>query len=374
MKYDVFLSHSSADQESIVTPLYEYLTENGIKCFYSLKSIPTGHSYTELIPDAIENSSLFFLVFTEYANSSDQIKKEVEIANSEKKELFCMKCSEQPYNNTLRYVFASTQYFNATVEYDKTAYFPQVLNDLKRLLSIDKNENLVANNESNSTNSEKYNELITKESKTHEDTIQYKIGEYLEKGIGVEKNSMAAVEWYQKAAEKDNEKAIIALAHCYENGIGVQKDLKTAYQLYNNKLYNDITGERCYHLANFLLRIDQLEDEVILDDDPQENTFINIDLYGWALSNLETSAERGFVPGMVQYAKEILVEEFNDFDSAINLYLKAAKRGSVEAMYLLGELYLRTDTEFYDKETAVYWLKQASELGSEDAKKILQKI
>ena len=65
MKYDVFLSHSSADQESIVTPLYEYLTENGIKCFYSLKSIPTGQSYTELIPDAIVYllRYIFFLCF-----------------------------------------------------------------------------------------------------------------------------------------------------------------------------------------------------------------------------------------------------------------------------------------------------------------------
>lgn len=374
MKYDVFLSHSSADQESIVTPLYEYLTENGIKCFYSHKSIPTGQSYAELIPDAIENSSVFFLVFTVYANSSDQIKKEVEIANSEKKDLFCMKCSEQPYNNTLKYHFGSKQYFNATFEYDKTSYFPQVLNDLKRLLGIDKNESFVANNKSSSTNTETYNELIAKEYKTHEDTIQYKIGECLEKGIGVEKNSRAAVEWYQKAAEKDNEKAIIALAHCYEDGIGVQKDLKKAYQLYHNKLYNDKTGERCYHLANFLLQIKELGDDVVLDDDPEENFLIIGDHYGFVYSDLETSAERGFVPGMVQYAKEILDEEYNELDAAINLYLKAAKRGSVEAMYLLGELYLRSDTEFYDKETAVYWLKQASELGSEDAKKILQKF
>ena len=374
MKYDVFLSHSSADQESIVTPLYEYLTENRIKCFYSLKSIPTGQSYTELIPDAIENSSLFFLVFTEHANSSDQIKKEVEIANSEKKELFCMKCSNQPYNNTLRYVFASTQYFNATSEYDKTSYFPQVLNDLKKLLSIDENESLVANHESNSTNRETYNELITKESKTHEDTIQYKIGEYLEKGIGIEKNSKRAVEWYQKAVEKGNEKAIIALAHCYEEGIGIQKDLKKAYHLLNDKSYNDVTGERHYHLANFLLRMSELEDDIVLDDDPKENFYIIVDLSGWAWMNLETSANRGFVPGMVQYAKEMLDNFSDDFEAAINLYLKAAKRGSIEAMYLLGELYLRTDTEFYDKETAVYWLKQASDLGSEDAKKILQMI
>ena len=77
---------------------------------------------------------------------------------------------------------------------------------------------------------------------------------------------------------------------------------------------------------------------------------------------------------MVQYAKEVLVDEWRDYESAITLYLKAAKEGSIEAMYLLGELYLQTDTEFYDTETATYWLNQAAELGNEDAKKTLQKF
>ena len=43
-------------------------------------------------------------------------------------------------------------------------------------------------------------------------------------GHGVEQDYAQAVEWFRKAAERDHEKAQLALADCYEQGLVVPKD------------------------------------------------------------------------------------------------------------------------------------------------------
>lgn len=46
MKYDVFISHSSADLELSET-IYDYLQEQGIKCWIDSRNV-TGHNKEEL--------------------------------------------------------------------------------------------------------------------------------------------------------------------------------------------------------------------------------------------------------------------------------------------------------------------------------------
>jgi hypothetical protein len=59
---------------------------------------------------------------------------------------------------------------------------------------------------------------------------QYSLGRlYLEgPGIGVKRNATKAVEWFLKAAEQGLSEAQERLAKCYEQGIGVNKDMKEA--------------------------------------------------------------------------------------------------------------------------------------------------
>lgn len=51
---------------------------------------------------------------------------------------------------------------------------------------------------------------------------------------------------------------------------------------------------------------------------------------------------------------------------------KAAELENVDALYGLGKLYLKKDYEFYDKEKAMEYLKQAAEQGHEYAKRLLE--
>lgn len=45
-------------------------------------------------------------------------------------------------------------------------------------------------------------------------------------------NECEAMKWYLRATEKNNAKAQYAIAECYANGIGVDKDAQTAKEWY----------------------------------------------------------------------------------------------------------------------------------------------
>ena len=53
-----------------------------------------------------------------------------------------------------------------------------------------------------------------------------------EQGLGVERNVATAVHWYTKAAEKGDAYAMVNLGCCYEEGLGVEKNVATAAQWY----------------------------------------------------------------------------------------------------------------------------------------------
>ena len=61
---------------------------------------------------------------------------------------------------------------------------------------------------------------------------QNKLGHCYQNGIGIEKDVKKAVELYQKAAEQGNADAQNALGVCYQDGIEVEKDTKKAVELY----------------------------------------------------------------------------------------------------------------------------------------------
>ena len=64
------------------------------------------------------------------------------------------------------------------------------------------------------------------------DEAQYYLGLCYAKGFGVKKDMDKAFEWYGKAAEKGNAKAMLDLAvYCYAEGKGVKNDEQKAFEL-----------------------------------------------------------------------------------------------------------------------------------------------
>lgn len=78
--HDVFICYSSNDKD-VADATCHFLEQQGIKCWIAPRDISTG-SYASSIVEAIENSKLMVLIFTNSVNFSNHVKRELELAVS----------------------------------------------------------------------------------------------------------------------------------------------------------------------------------------------------------------------------------------------------------------------------------------------------
>ncbi len=79
MAYQVFISHSSRDK-NVADAVAAFLAEQGLKCWIAPRDIQPGENYGMAILRAIYQCSVVVLVFSENANQSKHVLKEVERA------------------------------------------------------------------------------------------------------------------------------------------------------------------------------------------------------------------------------------------------------------------------------------------------------
>lgn len=79
MRPQVFISYSSKDR-TIANMVCALLEERGHPCWIAPRDIVPGTSWGEAIIDGLKNSRIFILVFSQHANTSPQILREVERA------------------------------------------------------------------------------------------------------------------------------------------------------------------------------------------------------------------------------------------------------------------------------------------------------
>jgi hypothetical protein len=79
MAHDVFISHSSKDKV-IADAVCGTFEANGIRCWIAPRDVPPGSNWGASIVDAIAASRIMVLVFSDHANASGQIAREVECA------------------------------------------------------------------------------------------------------------------------------------------------------------------------------------------------------------------------------------------------------------------------------------------------------
>ncbi|MFQ6837683.1 MAG: TIR domain-containing protein [Thomasclavelia spiroformis] len=106
----VFLSHHSSKVE-LAVHLSRYLEKNGIVAWYAPRDIPTGADWPNEIENAIASCSAFILLFCAKADSSQQVKRELALADKYKKPVFWVKIENVEPNN-LGYFLTATQWLN----------------------------------------------------------------------------------------------------------------------------------------------------------------------------------------------------------------------------------------------------------------------
>jgi hypothetical protein len=79
MAHDIFISHSSKDK-TIADAVCATFEANGLRCWVAPRDVPPGAAWGEAIVDAIQNSRVMVLIFSDNANASGQIAREVERA------------------------------------------------------------------------------------------------------------------------------------------------------------------------------------------------------------------------------------------------------------------------------------------------------
>lgn len=80
----VFISHSHVDRE-VADTLCRTLEEAGMRCWVAPRDVQPGREWRPSIIEAIERCQVMILVFSDEANRSPQVSREVEVAFEEGK-------------------------------------------------------------------------------------------------------------------------------------------------------------------------------------------------------------------------------------------------------------------------------------------------
>lgn len=230
------------------------------------------------------------------------------------------------------------------------------------------------------------------EKQSHDDELQYRLGQMLHTGTGTEKDEKAAAEYWEKAAKLGNVHAQYALAKLWleTNDGDVSKALQwltkaadgghapaqyTLGKCYRDGIYVDQNMEQAIHL--FLLSAEQNNEYAAYqlgklylagEGIPKE--------VEQAVKWLKCSAEQRNPYAQYTLGKLYLCGEDvpQDIEKALD-YLKAsAEQKNEYASYQLGKLYLTGEMVPKDVETAVRYLEISAGSGNQFAQYALGKL
>ena len=201
-------------------------------------------------------------------------------------------------------------------------------------------------------------------------------------GIGTHQNIKMAVAYFMEASMKNNLFATLNLAQLYATGIGIEKDLEKARELYQQAYESGYTDAMvfcgdtfiestsidendyknalaCYHKAVFkrcpyaAYRLGRLYNEGIGVAKDEQN----------ALKYYIQAADMQYADAMAELGHFYRIGKSvgQDYSKALELLHKAAAKGNAQAMYELSQMYLRGEGIEADFKQSREWLTKAKE-------------
>ena len=131
MKYDVFISYSSKDQK-VVEAMCAYLEQHKVRCFVAYRDIPKGVVWARAIVEALDESKMMVVVFSEEFNMSDQVDREIEIASEDKKPILTFRISDTMFKGAKKYYLKNINWIDAFP--DPENLFDSLLNNVNKLI------------------------------------------------------------------------------------------------------------------------------------------------------------------------------------------------------------------------------------------------
>ena len=112
MAHDVFVSHSVKDK-AVADAIVARLEADSVTCWIAPRDVVPGADWGESIIDAIESSRIMILIFSQSADASPQIKREVERAVNKGVYIIPFRVDDIPPTKSLEYFISTSQWMDA---------------------------------------------------------------------------------------------------------------------------------------------------------------------------------------------------------------------------------------------------------------------
>lgn len=112
MPHDVFISHSTRDK-AIADRITSFLEANAIRCWIAPRDIRPGRDWAEAIVEAIGESKLMVLIFSESANTSPQISREISVASNHDVPVIPFRIENVEPSKKLQYYLSTPHWIDA---------------------------------------------------------------------------------------------------------------------------------------------------------------------------------------------------------------------------------------------------------------------
>ncbi|MES2326751.1 MAG: TIR domain-containing protein [Pseudomonadota bacterium] len=115
----VFISYATADRKEALS-ICKAIERRGTKCWISSRDVAPGENYQEEIVRAIRSSRAMVLVFSDAANNSDEIKKELSLASRHHVPVMALRIEDVQPSDAFAYELSTRQWIDAFAGWDKS--------------------------------------------------------------------------------------------------------------------------------------------------------------------------------------------------------------------------------------------------------------
>jgi len=115
----VFVSYATPDRKKALA-VCRAIERRGTKCWISCRDVKPGENYQEAIVRSIRNSRAMVLVFSDAANNSDEIKKELSLASKHKLPLMALRIEDVEPSDAFAYELSTRQWIDAFEGWDSS--------------------------------------------------------------------------------------------------------------------------------------------------------------------------------------------------------------------------------------------------------------
>ncbi|KAI9480963.1 MAG: hypothetical protein EXX96DRAFT_198935 [Benjaminiella poitrasii] len=187
---------------------------------------------------------------------------------------------------------------------------------------------------------------------------QFQVGHMLCKGIGVNKDRVAAFKWFQKSAETNNPKALYYIGIYYYNGYGsIVRDHNQARHFFKR-------SAELGHVESMISYAQTCQEKLKMNVGQLSATEVEAlksDSFKW----YARAAKENHVTGLRELGR--LYGAKGDFKASMECYLKASNLNDALSTLFLGGYYENGQGVAQNKQTALEFYMKAIELGQPTA-------